>query len=473
MGYAEVTSLPEVRASRQTAELRRTLHERFDQWLDELERQVPEPASTLAALSQAVWDVRHQFTGMVLQTLVEHRYRDETMRRRIDCAHCQRTLAARPRVRCTLETLVGTLTLERPYFYCPTCRRGHYPLDAILALAPGRLQWDVQQAATALAVDLPYEAAHTHFTQLTGVHIGTERLHTLSHRAAEGLGVLDVVPDAHDIAHRVAAIASKQCPRPVLVLAIDGAHVPTRPEEARGRRPGQRHSRARRARWTGQWREAKGCRLYLLDGDRIVHVLSWHQIQNDQELAEALTQIQAAGLIPAKHVRLCVVADGAPWIWKHVQAVFPAAQEVLDYYHAAAHVHAVAKEHYGDSLHALEWAEATLTRLFDGQIGQVLGGLKRMQPVSPTDAKGIANLHAYLTAHRHRVDYGRLRHQGYPLGSGGIESANKFICHVRLKRSGAWWYVPNSNQMLALRCAKYNGTFDRVFARYRQRLRAA
>jgi hypothetical protein len=47
---------------------------------------------------------------------------------------------------------------------------------------------------------------------------------------------------------------------------------------------------------------------------------------------------------------------------------------------------------------------------------------------------------------------------------------DKFICHVRLKRSGAWWYVTNANQMLALRCAKYNGTFDRVFARYRQRL---
>jgi hypothetical protein len=40
-----------------------------------------------------------------------------------------------------------------------------------------------------------------------------------------------------------------------------------------------------------------------------------------------------------------------------------------------------------------------------------------------------------------------------------------FICHVRLKRSGAWWYEDSSNQMLALRCAKYNGTFEHVFRR--------
>ena len=60
---------------------------------------------------------------------------------------------------------------------------------------------------------------------------------------------------------------------------------------------------------------------------------------------------------------------------------------------------------------------------------------------------------------------------GYPRGSGGIEASNKCIGHVRLKRSGAWWYAANSQHMLALRCAKYNGTLDQVFVRYQQRLR--
>ena len=53
-----------------------------------------------------------------------------------------------------------------------------------------------------------------------------------------------------------------------------------------------------------------------------------------------------------------------------------------------------------------------------------------------------------------------------------IESSNTFMCHVRLKRSGAWWYEATSNQMLALRCAMYNGTLDQVIVRYQQRRRA-
>ena len=121
----------------------------------------------------------------------------------------------------------------------------------------------------------------------------------------------------------------------------------------------------------------------------------------------------------------------------------------------------------------MEWVEATLTRLYLGKVGWVLSGLRRMQPASEEARKAIDNCWVYLYAHRDRTHYGKLRRGGYPIGSGGIESSNKFICHARLKRSGAWWYEANSNEMLALRCAKYNGTFDRVFERHRRRLREA
>jgi hypothetical protein len=117
-----------------------------------------------------------------------------------------------------------------------------------------------------------------------------------------------------------------------------------------------------------------------------------------------------------------------------------------------------------------EWYEAALARLFWGEVANVMWGLQRMKPGDVPAAEEITKLIAYLQRHQERLDYRFARKGGYPMGSGGIASANKFICHVRLKRSGAWWYVTNANQMLALRCAKYNGTFDRVFARYINRL---
>ena len=308
---------------------------------------------------------------------------------------------------------------------------------------------------------------------LTGISLGSERMHTVTNQAAEGLTMLDVTPSRDEIERRIAEVAAGRLRRPVLVLGGDGAYVPTRPDSARGRRPGQGRQRAKRALWRGQWREAKGFRFYLLADDRIVHLLSWHQVQTEEQLGEALQQIKKAGVIPEEKVRLCVVSDGAEWIWKHVQALFPTARQVLDYYHCAQYIHHIAKAQYGASVQGLEWAEATMTRLYLGKVSAVLGGLRRMQPTSDEAAQALANGWEYLHAHQGRPYYRQFRRGGYPLGSGGIESSNKFICHVRLKRSGAWWYASNSNHMLALRCAKYNGTLTQVFARHQQRRRKA
>ena len=91
-----------------------------------------------------------------------------------------------------------------------------------------------------------------------------------------------------------------------------------------------------------------------------------------------------------------------------------------------------------------------------------------MTPASDLAAEEIRKLIGYLKNHAHRIDYDSFKRGQDPRGSGGIESANKFIGHVRMKRSGAWWYTINGNQMLRLRCAFYNETFDEVFARYKR-----
>jgi hypothetical protein len=249
-------------------------------------------------------------------------------------------------------------------------------------------------------------------------------MHTMTNQAGTGLTVLDVTPSRQEIERRIASVSAGRFRRPVLVLGIDGASVPTRPDSAREPCAGRRGKRARR--WRGQWRVAKGLRFSLLDGERIVHVLSWHQVPNEEQLGEALKQVKEAGVIPEEQVRLCVVCDGAEWIGKHVQALFPQARQVLDYSLCAQYLYRVAKAHYDSSVQAVEWVEATMTRLYLGKVGLVLGGLKRMQVQSDEAEKAIANCWDYLNEHRGRTAYQKLRRGGYPLGSGGIESSNKF-----------------------------------------------
>jgi hypothetical protein len=127
---------------------------------------------------------------------------------------------------------------------------------------------------------------------------------------------VEVAPPREQIDQRVAQVAQGRWRRPGLGLGMDGAYAPSRPESARGCRPGQARQRAKRARWQHEWHATKGFRFYLLDGERIVHVLSGHQVHTEEELGEQ--EVKDAGLIPEETVRLCVIGDGAEWIWKHI-----------------------------------------------------------------------------------------------------------------------------------------------------------
>ncbi|EFK11576.1 conserved hypothetical protein [delta proteobacterium NaphS2] len=94
--------------------------------------------------------------------------------------------------------------------------------------------------------------------------------------------------------------------------------------------------------------EAKGFRSYLLADDRIIiHVASWHQIQNEEQFGRDLAYV--ASIIPQDQVRIALIGDGADWLWKHMKACFPQGRQVLDYYHCAEHIHKVAKVQYGES----------------------------------------------------------------------------------------------------------------------------
>ena len=471
MAPAAVISFEETRQAFAKTRARQQLHAQLDRWLDGLEAHMPEAIPSLEELTPAVFAMRQELTGKITQALVEQLHARMLQQRAMRCPDCQRLLPARPAPPRTVHTMVGEVSLSRPYFYCPDCQKGIAPVDDALQLSERRTQWDLQQAAARLAAEVPFQTAQELFTQLTGLSLSDHTIHAVAGELSDELGVLDVSPTAAEMARRVAEMAAGQRWRPVLVLAIDGAFVPTRPQEAKGPVVGRRHTRAKRARWPGEWQEAKGFRFSLVDRERIVHLLSWYQVGRDEEVGAALRHVKDAGLIPEDQVRLCVIGDGAKWIWNQVKTLFPTAVQILDYYHCREHVHTVgAMQFADDAVQEQEWVEAMMARLFWGYGDWAIEGLEALQPRDPQAAEEIRKLIGFLRNSAERLHYRRARKGGYPIGSGGIEAAHKSISHVRLKRSGAWWYREQANHMLALRCAIYNGTFERVFEAYKRRI---
>ena len=318
-------------------------------------------------ITGALAEERAGLTSALVEAFVERRHGPLLTQQEAPCPKCERRLRAQASRSRTVETLLGPVTLTRPYFYCAPCHHGFCPLDEALALSGARKQWDVQQAGVELALEMPHQRASKMLDDLTDASMSDCAIHQALQQTGD-LDVLQVCPDAADIQDRIARAAAGRKWRPIVVLAIDAAVVPSRPETAKGTRPGRKKSRARRKRWQGEYHEAKGFRFYLIDDERIEQLISWHQMGDEQAFGAALRQVKEAGLIPGGPGALVRQAMAPRGIWKWVEELFPSARQILDYYHCQQYLHAVAEAQYGaEGARAAHWLEATSARLFCGE----------------------------------------------------------------------------------------------------------
>ena len=363
------------------------------------------------------------------------------------CPICNSNCAHNKFIEKKLETTFGLIKIKAPYLYCNRCNKFFDPYATMLNIKNGKYQYDIQKLAAKIASSVPFAEAAEILKDTNGLNISQDTLHELTNELGEQVGLVEIVPDPVTVHEIIDRISKGKKRRPVLVFTADRAMAPIRTEKGSPQ----------------CWKENKGVRAYLVDDDHIVHLLSWHQICNKEQFINYLQVIKELNLFPEDKVRICCLGDGARWIWEGLGSVFPGARQILDYYHCAEHLAAFVKIRFKDSSAGKTWLKDTKERLFSNDIKLVLAGLKRMR-LEGDAAKERDNLHAYLSNNLERLDYGKARRGGYPLGSGAIESANKFIGHVRLKRSGAWWKVDQANHVLRLRCARYNGQYDRMFS---------
>ena len=62
---AEIIALDDVRSSQERQTLRQQLHERFDEWLDEVDAQLPDSHATLAQVTETIRSRRQDLTARV------------------------------------------------------------------------------------------------------------------------------------------------------------------------------------------------------------------------------------------------------------------------------------------------------------------------------------------------------------------------------------------------------------------------
>ena len=163
-------------------------------------------------------------------------------------------------------------------------------------------------------------------------------------------------------------------------------------------------------------------------------------------------------------LKLVVTADGAKDNWTFSKSLNPDV-EALDFWHAIEKLKVAADAAFGsDEKASIKWFKAKrhILRHDPKGVGKVMDALRYLLRKGRGSAE-IRKVLGYFRNNRSRMNYYELAEEGYPIGSGEVEAANKMLVTHRLKRSGQRWGRDGGQGVLAFRALLKSDRFDRAW----------
>jgi hypothetical protein len=157
------------------------------------------------------------------------------------------------------------------------------------------------------------------------------------------------------------------------------------------------------------------------------------------------------------------VGDGAPWIWNLVGEHFGTSRQVVDWYHAKEHLYQAGNLLYGEgSAEAQRWVKGMETPLYQGHAERIAEQLHALAKSHRRIAKGLRQAAGYFRTNQRRMQYLETREDGFPIGSGMVESGIKQF-RARFTGPGMRWSRVGAERLLPVRAAILSHRFDEVW----------
>ena len=240
----------------------------------------------------------------------------------------------------------------------------------------------------------------------------------------------------------------------VLYIQTDGAALNTRTKDESG----------------STWRENKLGEVFSSDnirywddrrGERQHKILKKEYISFIGSVEEFKKHLFAVALRNGygRYKETVFISDGATWIRKMIQELYPDAQQILDFYHLCENVNEYAKHLFNmDENRYKPWAKDICEALRASEHKRVLDDLSTQRDRKVAGC-GV-DLFGYISNNINNIDYVEYIGKGYFIGSGAIESGNKTILQQRLKQAGMRWNIETAQPLLTLRSKWESGLWD-------------
>jgi hypothetical protein len=158
-----------------------------------------------------------------------------------------------------------------------------------------------------------------------------------------------------------------------------------------------------------------------------------------------------------------LISDGDTWIRNMKEELFPDAQQILDFYHLRENVTNFGKIIFDNvETKYKPWSDNICKLLKSSQTDLAIKEITHLG--KKNISKSQFNLLGYIDNNKNNIDYARYLENGWYIGSGAIESANKAVLQQRLKQAGMRWNRESGQFILSLMSKVKSDVWERDVA---------
>jgi hypothetical protein len=392
---------------------------------------------------------------------------------------------SRPR---TLGSMFGSVTVLR-LAYQAEGATSLCPLDAGLNLPPGQYSYGVRRLVAEHAAKSSFDEVVVEIERWTGAIVHKRQVEELARAAAQDFDAFYAqrIPDATCISDR-----------DVVVITTDAKGIVVRPEDlreatrraaAQGKHKltkrlsrGEKRNRKRMAQVAVTYaiepfvrdaedvlREFRPARDVKARRPAPTYKRAWASVASDP--AEVIEEAfrEAERVDPEHRMRWVVLVDGNR---DQIRLIREVARRhgvkvtmLLDVVHVLEYLWKAAYCFHAEASRDAEaWVTERLRLLLTGHdASQVGAGIRRSathHDLSKTAREAADRCAAYLQNNRALIDYAKALRSGFPIATGVVEGACRYLVKDRMDRTGARWSLEGAEAVLRLRALCTNGDFD-------------
>jgi hypothetical protein len=368
-----------------------------------------------------------------------------------------------------------------------------FPRDAQLNLPVHSYSHRLQKRVAAKAAKMAFaEVAHDIDTE-TAVRIGKRQVEQIVNGAAQDFDAFYAQPCAPEVQQQSHA-------KPIQVLTFDSKGVVMRPEalreatrkkaEASAKRPPRGFARQEKS---NRKRMATVAGLYHIDrhircpqtvarqfaplrlvprhrtpAPKPVGKKLWASLAKPMKAVVEAVVVEGRRRDPEHQAEWVALVDGDPtqidYIAKAAKTYRVSVVIILYIIHVLEYLWKAAKALFDpEEPNAAQWVGDKIEQLLHGQVKSMVRSLRRVATVKGWSAKQREPLDqcaTYLANHASYLNYPHYLAQGYPIATGVIEGACRYLVKDRMEITGARWGLEGGEAVLKLRALYINGDFD-------------